>query len=164
VENEYCAKHRQWPVTTLETVPDNNLGSSAMVSRCGESSYHPYDLSSDDEEYLMPNNVAKTTPGRKDCAARFLAAARLYFNSPSKLPQNWEQINQKLNDYHSDPMEISSTYWLPDIIDWWPQHENTHPKYAYLSNVLCDIFWIIPHGVRVESSCSLGRDVIGWRQ
>jgi len=27
-----------------------------------------------------------------------------------------------------------------------------------------DIFSIIPHGVRVEASFSLGRDVIGWRQ
>jgi len=27
-----------------------------------------------------------------------------------------------------------------------------------------DIFSIIPHGVGVEASCSLGRDVIGWRQ
>jgi len=27
-----------------------------------------------------------------------------------------------------------------------------------------DIFSIIPHGVGVEASFSLGRDVIGWRQ
>jgi hypothetical protein len=27
-----------------------------------------------------------------------------------------------------------------------------------------DIFSIIPHGVGVEASCSLGRDVISWRQ
>jgi len=27
-----------------------------------------------------------------------------------------------------------------------------------------DIFSIIPHSVGVEASCSLGRDVIGWRQ
>ena len=28
----------------------------------------------------------------------------------------------------------------------------------------CDISSLIPHGVRVEASFSLGRDVIGWRQ
>jgi len=61
-------------------------------------------------------------------------------------------------------MEISSTFWLLDITDWWRQQEETHSKYANLSNVACHIFTIIPHGVRVEASFSLGRDVIGWRQ
>jgi len=77
---------------------------------------------------------------------------------------NWRQINRDLNDYHSDPIEISSTYWLPDISDWWREQEETHAKYADLSNVACDIFSIIPHGVGVEAKLSLGRDVIGWRQ
>jgi hypothetical protein len=36
--------------------------------------------------------------------------------------------------------------------------------YADLSNVACDIFSIIPPGIRVEACCSLGRDVVGWRQ
>jgi hypothetical protein len=61
-------------------------------------------------------------------------------------------------------MEISSTCWLPDIIDWWRQQEETHLKYADLSNVARDIFSIILHGVGVEASISHGRDVIGWRQ
>jgi hypothetical protein len=93
-----------------------------------------------------------------------LTATRLYFNSPPEAPKNWGQINPNLNDYHSDPMEISSTFWIPDITDWWRQQEETHSKYADLSNVVRDIFSIIPHGVGVESSFSLGRDVIGWRQ
>jgi len=75
-----------------------------------------------------------------------------------------DKLNQNLNDYHSDPMEISGTFWLPDIADWWCQQEETHSKYADLSNVARDIFSIIPHGVRVEASFYLGRDVIGWRQ
>jgi len=135
-----------------------------MISRSGQSSYNPYDLSSDAEEYLMPNNVAKMTPGRSDCTAHLLTATRLYFNSPPELPQNWGQIDPKLNDYHSDPMEISSTFWLPDITDRWWQQEETHSKYANLSNVVRDIFSIIYHGVRVEASFSFERDVIGWRQ
>jgi len=116
------------------------------------------------EEYLTSNNVAETTPGWSDRAARLLTATRLYLNSPPEAPKNWGQINPNLNDYHSDPMEISSTFWIPDITDWWRQQEETHSKYADLSNVARDIFSIIPHGVWVEASFSLGRDVIGWRQ
>jgi hypothetical protein len=83
-------------------------------------------LSSDDEEYLMRNNVAQTTPGRSDCAARLLNAATLYFNSQPEASKNWGQINPNLNDYQSDQMEISSTFWIPDITDWWRQQEKTH--------------------------------------
>ena len=108
--------------------------------------------------------MAATTPGQSDCAARPLTDARLYLNSQPEGPMNWRQINRDLNDYHSDPIEISSTYWLPDISDWWREQEETHSKYADLSNVACDIFSIIPHGVGVEAKLSLGRDVIGWRQ
>jgi len=135
-----------------------------MASRSSQSSYDPYNFSSDNEEYLMPNSVAKTTPGLSDRAARFLRATRLYFNSPPELPQIWVQINLNLNDYHSNPMEIGSTFWLPDITDWWRQQEEKHSKYTDLSNVARDIFSIIPQRVGVEASFSLVRDVIGWRQ
>jgi hypothetical protein len=64
VENEYCAKHRRVPVNKLETVPISNLVPSATASGSYQSSFDTYDLSSDDEEYLTPNNVAETTPGR----------------------------------------------------------------------------------------------------
>jgi hypothetical protein len=43
-------------------------------------------------------------------------------------------------------MEISSTFWIPDITDWWRQQEEIHSKYADLSNVARDIFSIIPQG------------------
>jgi len=164
VENEYCVKHRRLPVIKSDHTLINNLSSFEMASRSEQSSYVPYDLSSNDDEYIMPTNVAETTPGRSDRAARLLTAARLYLNSPLELPQNWGQINPNLNDYHSNPLEISSTFWLPDITDWWQQQEETHSMYADLSNVARDIFSIIPHGVGVEASFSLGRDVIGWRQ
>jgi hypothetical protein len=39
-----------------------------------------------------------------------------------------------------------------------------HSKYANLSNVAHNVFSIIPHGVRVMASVSLGQDVLGWRQ
>jgi len=108
--------------------------------------------------------VAETTPGRSDCAAHLLTAAMLYLNSPPEAPKNWGQINQNLNVYQSDPMEISSTFWLPDITNWWRQQEETHSKYADLPNVAREIFFIIPGGVGVEASFCLGRDVIGWWQ
>jgi hypothetical protein len=60
-----------------------------MVSRSGQSSYDPYDLSTNDDEYLMPNNVVETTPGRSDCAAYLVTGTRLYLNSPPELPLNW---------------------------------------------------------------------------
>jgi len=164
VENEYYAKHRRVPVNELETVASNNLLPSAMASGSYQSSIDPYDMSSDDEEYLTPNNVAETTPGRSDHAARLLTTARLYLNSLPEAPKNWGQIKPNLNDYHSDPMEISSTFWIPDITDWWHQQEEMHSQYTDLSNVARNIFSIIPHGVGVEASFSLGRDVIGWRQ
>jgi hypothetical protein len=118
VENEYCAEHRCMPVNKLEMVPTSNLVPSATASVSYQSSFDPYDLSSDDKEYLMPNNVAEMTPGQSDRAAHLLTATRLYLNSPPDAPKNWGQINPILNDYHSDPMEISSTFMIPDITDW----------------------------------------------
>jgi hypothetical protein len=144
------------PVNKLETVPSCNLVPSVTASGSYQLSCDPHDLSSDDEEYLTPNNVAETTPGRSDHAARLFTAATLYLHSPPEAPKNWGQIDPNLNDYHSDPMEISSTFWIPDKTDWWRQPEETISKYADLFNVVRDIFSIIPHGVRVEASFSLG--------
>jgi len=125
-ENKFCAKHRHVPVSKLETVPSNNLLPAAMASGSYQSSLDPYDFASDDEEYLMPNILAETTPGGSDPAARVLTAARLYLNSPPEAPKNWVQINPNLNDYHSEPMEISSTFWIPDITNCWCQQDETH--------------------------------------
>jgi hypothetical protein len=119
VEYVYCAKHRRVPGNELDTVPRSNLVPSATASGAYQSPYDPYDLSSDDEEYLTPINVAETTPAKSDRAARLLTAASLYLNSLPEAPKNSGQINQNHNDYHSDPMEISSTFWIPDISDWW---------------------------------------------
>ena len=103
------------------------------------------------------------TPELSDCAACLLTATRLNLNSPPEAPRNWCQINPNLNDYHCDPIEISSALWIPDITDWWRQQEETYPKYADLFNVACNIFSTIPLGVGVEASFPLGRDFIGWR-
>jgi hypothetical protein len=63
------------------------------------------------------------TPGRSDHAAWSLTALRLYLNSPPEPPKNRGQIYPNLDDYHSNPMEISSTFSIPDITNWWRQQE-----------------------------------------
>jgi len=119
VESEFYAKHSRVPVIKHSNVPSNNVFPSATASASGQSSFDPYDLSCDDEEYLTPNNVAETTPGRSDYSAILSTAGRLYFNSLPESTNNWGHVHPNLNDYHSDPREISSTCWLPDITDWW---------------------------------------------
>jgi len=163
-EDGYGAEHQGVPVNTHESLPSSNLIPSAMASGSCQSSFDLYDSSSNDKEYLTPDNVGEMTSGQSDRAARLLTAARLCLNSPPESPKNWGQIHPNLNNYHSDPREICSTLWLPDITDWWHQQQETHSKYTDPSNVARYIFSTIPHAVRVEASCSLGLEVIGWRQ
>jgi len=164
VEKEYCAKHRRVTVNILQTSPSSNPISSATASASCQTCLDPHDWSSDDKEYLTPHDVAETTPGPSYHAARLLTATTFNFNPPPEAPKNWGQINPNLNDYHSDQMEFSSTYWIPEITDWWHQQEETHSKYPDLCDLVCNIFLIIPHAVGVEVSFSFGRDGIGWRQ
>jgi len=63
VEEEYNAKYRRLLATEPENTPNINFTSSAMASRSGQSSGDPYDRSSDNNEYYIPDNVAETTPG-----------------------------------------------------------------------------------------------------
>jgi len=129
VQNEYCAEHRRVLVNQHENLPRSNpIPSETVLGSC-QSSFDKYELCSDDEEFLTPNNVAETKPGQSERAARLLTAARLYLNSLPGAPKNWGHIDPILNDYHSDQMEISSTVWLPDISDWWCQQEQTHSNY-----------------------------------
>ena len=88
VVNKYSAKHQCVPVNKPEKVLSSNLVPSTTASGSGQSSFDPYDLSSDDDDYLKPNNVAETTPGRSDHAACFLTAARLYLNLLPEAPKN----------------------------------------------------------------------------
>jgi len=70
VGNEYCTKHQRVPVNKLETILSSNFVPSATASGSYQSSFDLYYSSSNDEECLKPNNVAETTPGRSDHAAR----------------------------------------------------------------------------------------------
>jgi len=119
VENEYCVWHGREPVIEPESVPSNNVFPSPTASVSGQSSFDPYDLSSYDEEYLLPNNVAETKPRRSNCPAGLLTAATLSLNWPPESPKHWWRDIPNPNDYHSNRMEVSSTIWIPDITDRW---------------------------------------------
>jgi hypothetical protein len=75
-------------VNKPQSLPSSNHISSATASQSGQSSFDPYDLSSDDEEYLTPNNLAKMLPGQSDYTASLLTAATLNLNSPPEAPNN----------------------------------------------------------------------------
>jgi len=164
MENDYCTK--QWPVLVniLDSLPSSNLRPSVTASGSPEPSFDYYDLPSDDDEFLTPNNVAVTTPGQSNCTASIITASKCYLNLPPEVLKNWWQINWNLNDYSYDTMEISSTFWIPDITNWWQQQEEMHSKYANLSKVACDILSIIRHGVTVGAKISLWQYVVGWRR
>jgi len=164
VKNEYCAKLRHVPGNTSDNVLSSNLVLTALASRCGQSCFELYDLFSNDEEYLMLNNVATMTPGPRNSAAYWFIATGVYLNSLPEAPMNWGQFNPSLNDYHSDRMEISSGFWIPDIPDWWCQQQGTHSEYTNLSNEVHNIYSIIPPGVELESSYFLECHDIDWRQ
>jgi len=115
VENAYTVKHGLVLITQPGSVLSNNLIPSATASGSGQTCLDPYDLSSNDEEYMMPNNVVATTPGLSDHPAPLSTAPRLSVNSEPQSPENWGQVNPNVNDCHSDTMEISSTCWIPDI-------------------------------------------------
>jgi len=164
VEDEYCATHQRVLVNHHDSVPSSNLVPSTSGSGSVQSCFVPYDFSSDVEESSSPHNVAETKPRRSNHAAPILTTARLYFISTPGAPKNWGQINPNINDHHSNSMEISSTFWIQDITDWWHQQDETHSKYADFANVGRKIFSIIPHGVGVEANISLGWDHSAWRQ
>jgi len=126
VEIEYSTKY--WGVTVIKpkSIPSNNLFPSTTAVGSGQSSCDPYALSSNTEEYSTPNNEAEMTPGQSDRVSRILTIARLYLNSSPEVPKHWGQISQNHNASHSDQMEISSTFWIPDITDWWRQQEETY--------------------------------------
>jgi hypothetical protein len=70
VEIEYDMKH-VWVLTNKhQSFPGSNYDSSAMASPSCQSPFDPYDLSSDDEEYLIPNNGTEMSPGQSNHAAR----------------------------------------------------------------------------------------------
>jgi len=160
-ENEYFAKYRCLPIINTESIPCNNHFHSILASSSDQSCYDLYNLSSDNEEYLKPRNVAETTPRWSDHAESLLTAARLYLNSLPELPQSWVEMIPNFTDYHYDSMQTKSIFRIPDFTDWWHQQKEMHLQYADHLNVAYNIFSITTCGIREEASCFLGRKVIG---
>jgi len=77
-----------YAINEPDSVPSSNLVPSAMASGFCQLSFDPYEVTSDDEEYLMPINVAETTPGLSNHIARLLITVRLYSNSTPEAPRN----------------------------------------------------------------------------
>jgi hypothetical protein len=94
-----------------------------------------------------PNSVRQTTSGPRNCVVHLLTAIRLYSNSPPEVLKNQGQSNPTLNDYNSDRKGIRGTSWIPDMTDWWRIQEEIQSMYVDLSNVVSDIYSIIPHGI-----------------
>ena len=163
VEEQYCTKNAPMPVIKMETPSIPGELTSTPRTGPGQFAYDPFELSSDDE-YTGSSTSQNPTPGRSNRTARLLTATRLYLNSPPERPHQCGQVNPHLDDYLSDPTEVSSAFWTPDITSWWREQEETHSMFADLANVARDIFSIMPHGVGVEASFCLGRDILGWRQ
>jgi len=86
VENEYFAEHRRVLVINLKNFPNNNLVSFAILHESGQCSCDIYNLSCDNEEYQIPNNVGAKTPRQNDRAVRALQGTRIYLTSPPELP------------------------------------------------------------------------------
>jgi len=79
-----------------------------MAASSGQSSFDPYDLSSNDEKNWTPKNVAESLPAQSDHTARLMIVTRLYLNSLPEASKNWVQVYANPIHYHSDPMEIGS--------------------------------------------------------
>jgi hypothetical protein len=62
VENECCAKHRGLLGSKPENIPNTIKFSSPIVSISGEYSFDRFDWFRDEKEYIMPHNMAETTP------------------------------------------------------------------------------------------------------
>jgi len=71
-ENKYCAKHQPVPGNILESLLSNSLVTVTSPSGCCQRSIEPYDLASNDEEFLTPNNVPGMTHGQCDRAVPVL--------------------------------------------------------------------------------------------
>jgi len=108
VKNEYCAWYWRFPVIKPKSVPNNNQFSSTLACRSGEPSYDVYDLCSGNEEYIMPNNVAETMPGRSNSIVHWSIAAVLWMNLTPQSPKHGGQRNSTRNDYLSGWIEFSS--------------------------------------------------------
>jgi len=69
VKHEHCTKYRQLSVTKPKKIRSNKFFPSAIASGLGRSAFDPWDMSSHDAEYLMPNNEAEMAARQSVCSA-----------------------------------------------------------------------------------------------
>lgn len=126
-----------------------------------------YGLESSDEEDEPVIQEIHETPRSSSRKSLLMQQARQYLANP--------RINHELQQYRedypvgdemssNDPEEITASFWYPDVAGWWLKQETTMGEFRDLAKMARDIFSVMPHGVGVEASFSLGRDVISWRQ
>jgi hypothetical protein len=125
---------------------------------------YTFDSDSDDNQSLSA--LPTTTPRRTSRRENLLRIAHQYLDNSRVDPASFGQTNPGGDDTDGDtnPDLASGCFWSASVAAWW-KHQVTHvTEYAPLSQMARNIFAVMPHGVGVEASFSLGRDVIGWRQ
>jgi hypothetical protein len=80
-------------------------------------------MSSNDDGYMNPNNVAETANGQHNSAVRLLTVCCLYFDSPPEAPKNWWQMNRNFKNNHSGTIESSHKFRILDDTNWRHQQE-----------------------------------------
>ena len=105
------------------------------------------------------------TPARVLPQDRLMEVARKYIKSVNADPAALGQHPPKTDNLKSEnPQELTAAFWKPDVAAYWQEHEDSCTEYAPLARMARDVFSVIPHGIGVEASFSLGCDVLGWRQ
>ena len=145
--------------------PLSDLGENVSIGKKGGGikvyTIDSSDEDTDEEVTAKPNS----TPRSASRKAYLMQQARQYLANgrvdPNTLPQNQPQGDDLLSE---DPEEVTASFWYPDVGGWWYNQEKMLGEYRDLAKMARDIFSVMPHGVGVEASFSLGRDVIGWRQ
>ena len=139
---------------------------SSSTSRSASPDVAYFSKSSDDFTH-EPDTPAcpPITPARALQQDRLMEVASKYINSVNADPAALGQHPPKTDDLKSDNLlELTAAFWKTDVAAYWRMQEDSCTEYAPLARMARDIFSVIPHGVGVEASLSLGRDVVGWRQ
>jgi hypothetical protein len=121
--------------------------------------------SSDEEDDIRITQSACATPRTASRKARLMQQARQYLSN-TRVNIDSDQHDYPIQDelLSNDPEEITASFWYPDVAGWWMKQERRMGDYQDLARMARDIFSVMPHGVGVEASFSLGRDVMSWRQ
>ena len=121
--------------------------------------------SSDEEDNIQMTESTYSTPRTASRKSLLMQQARQYLAN-ARVNIESEQHDYPIGDelMSDDPEEVTASFWYPDVAGWWMKQERRMGDYRDLARMARDIFSVMPHGVGVEASFSLGRDVISWRQ